>query len=110
MSSNPSDFIVVMTTVGSETAAQRIADELVTARLAACVQVEGPIRSTYRWQNVVETASEWRCMIKTRADLYHQAEQLIQARHPYEIPEIIALPVTHGLPGYLTWMKAATSR
>lgn len=98
------DHIQVLTTIGSKADAQAIADALVAQRLAACVQVVGPITSTYRWQGQVETAEEWLCIAKSRSDLYAAVERAIRAVHPYEEPEILAVPVTAGSASYLRWL------
>lgn len=97
-------FVQVITTVDSESAALEIAMALVEQRLAACVQVTGPATSVYRWQGAVEEAQEWLCAIKTRAALLPQVEAAIRARHSYECPEIIALPIADGAPAYLQWL------
>ena len=99
-------YIQVMTTVDDAEGAQRIADALVGARLAACVQVLGPIASTYRWQGEINNAQEWLCLAKTRADLYPQVEAAIRAAHSYDVPEILALPVVAGSDAYLGWVDA----
>jgi periplasmic divalent cation tolerance protein len=96
--------IQVMTTVSSREDAQRIADALVDRRLAACVQVIGPIASTYRWEGKVTTDEEWLCLAKSREDLYPTLEQAIVELHPYELPEILAVPVLAGAAGYLAWL------
>lgn len=98
------EYIQVLTTTSSKADAQAIADALVAQRLAACVQVIGPITSTYRWQGQVETAEEWLCIAKSRGDLYAVVEQAIRAVHPYEEPEILAVPVTAGSASYLRWL------
>ncbi len=98
------EHIQVLTTTGSKADAQAIADALVAQRLAACVQVVGPITSTYRWQGKVETAEEWLCIAKSRGDLYQAVERAIRAVHPYEEPEILAVPVTAGSASYLRWL------
>jgi len=77
---------------------------LVEDRLAACVQVLGPISSTYRWQSKVETAQEWQCWAKSRRQLYDQLEEAIRRIHPYDEPEILALPILAGSEGYLAWL------
>jgi periplasmic divalent cation tolerance protein len=100
--------IIVFTTAASRADANRIAQALVEQRLAACVQVDGPITSCYRWQGVVETAAEWRLSIKTREALYEQLEQAIRQLHTYEQPEIVALPITSGSAGYLNWIEQET--
>ncbi len=99
------DYIQVLTATASRDDAQRIAAALVEQRLAACVQVIGPIASTYWWQGRVEQAEEWLCLIKSRRALYDELEQAIRARHPYETPEIMALPVIAGSPPYLHWLS-----
>jgi periplasmic divalent cation tolerance protein len=98
------EFVQVLTAVGSARVAHRIAGLLITERLAACVQVIGPITSTYRWNGKVETAKEWLCLAKTRRNLYSRVESAIRRNHPYEIPEILALPVSAGSRSYLAWL------
>ena len=99
-----SDYIQVVTTVQRREDADRIALALVEARLAACVQVAGPITSTYRWRGKIETAQEWQCWAKTRRGLYDDVEQAIRWIHTYEVPEILALPVLAGSADYLAWL------
>jgi len=99
------DTVQVYTTLPSAEAAQALAQVAVAARVAACVQTLGPITSTYRWQGQVETASEWLCIFKTSSDAYPALETLICQHHPYEIPEILALPVTQGYQPYVDWLK-----
>ena len=103
------DFIQVMTTIGSKQDAQKVANAIVGQRLAACVQVIGPITSTYWWQGAMETAEEWLCLIKTRQDLYERVEQAIRENHPYDEPEILALPVLAGSKTYLQWIVSETT-
>ena len=99
-----SDYIQVVTTTERKEDAERIARALVEARLAACVQVLGPITSTYRWKGAIETSREWQCVAKSRLDLYARLEETIRGAHPYEVPEILALPITAGSQGYLEWL------
>jgi periplasmic divalent cation tolerance protein len=99
-----SEYIQVVTTTERREDADRIARMLVDERLAACVQVVGPISSTYRWQGTIETAQEWQCWVKSRRDLYGQIEQAIRRIHPYEVPEILAVPVLEGSASYLAWL------
>jgi len=73
--------------------------------LAACVQVAGPITSTYRWHGKIETAQEWQCWAKSRGDLYDRIEQAIRRLHPYEVPEILAMPIIAGNGSYFAWME-----
>ena len=102
-------FIEVHTTIDSKEAAQKIAQALVAQRLAACVQVSGPIISTYWWQGKVEQAEEWVCTAKTRRELYTVLEQAIRQVHPYDIPEIVAVDLVAGHASYLDWVTQETS-
>jgi periplasmic divalent cation tolerance protein len=95
------DVLEVHTAVPAESDAERIGAHLVDTRLAACVQVVGPIRSTYRWQGRVEEAEEWLLLVKTTVARYPDVAAAIGAMHPYDEPEIIALPVVAGSAGYL---------
>jgi periplasmic divalent cation tolerance protein len=97
-------FIQVTTTTEKREDAERIAHALVEARLAACVQIVGPITSIYRWKGKIETAGEWLCLIKSRKEKYGAVEQTIRSLHPYETPEIIAVPLTAGSRDYLGWL------
>jgi len=98
------EYLQVVTTIGSEEAAERISAGLVERRLAACVQVLGPIASTYRWQGEVESAREWMCVAKTAASRYDELEATIRELHPYDEPEIVATPIVAGSAGYLAWL------
>lgn len=100
--------IQVFTTTARKQEAQQIAQTLVEERLAACVQILGPITSTYRWQGAVETSEEWLCLIKTRQELYLPLEAAIRRIHPYDVPEILAVPVVAGSESYLAWLKGET--
>ncbi len=95
----------VTTTVDSREAADRIARALVADRLAACAQVIGPIRSTYWWQGRVEQADEWYCHLKTTRSRLPELALRLRALHPYDVPELIALPIVAGLPAYLDWIE-----
>ena len=98
-------YIQVFTTTEEKNDAERIAKALVEKRVAACVQIIGPITSTYHWKGKLETAQEWLCLIKTRRDLYDEVEGLIKEIHPYETPEIIAVPFVAGSREYLEWLR-----
>jgi periplasmic divalent cation tolerance protein len=98
------DFVQVLTSTGSEEEARRISEALVERRLAACVQVAGPIVSRYRWQGEVEEAREWQCLAKTEASRYPEVEAAIRELHSYEEPEIVATPIVAGSAGYLAWI------
>ncbi|MDP6439304.1 MAG: divalent-cation tolerance protein CutA [Candidatus Brocadiia bacterium] len=98
------EHVQVLTTTEAREEAESIARALTEQRLAACVQIVGPVTSTYRWKGKVETAEEWLCIIKSRKALYERIEQAIKAIHSYETPEIIALPIVAGSAAYLNWL------
>ncbi|HEX3172865.1 MAG TPA: divalent-cation tolerance protein CutA [Solirubrobacterales bacterium] len=98
------EHLQVVTTVGSTEEAETISKALVERRLAACVQVLGPISSRYRWQGEIETASEWLCLAKTEVSRYPQLESTIRELHSYDEPEIVATPIVAGSTGYLQWL------
>ena len=99
------DYLQVLTTTGSEEEAERISAALIERRLAACVQVIGPISSRYRWQGKVEHEREWLCLAKTEASRYDELEAAIREIHSYEEPEIVATPIVAGSEGYLEWIS-----
>ncbi|MGC1851703.1 MAG: divalent-cation tolerance protein CutA [Solirubrobacterales bacterium] len=99
------EYLQVLTTTGSEAEAERISTALIDRRLAACVQVVGPISSRYRWQGEVETAREWMCVAKTEATRYPELEAAIRELHSYDEPEIVATPIVAGSKGYLGWIS-----
>ncbi|MFN2317676.1 MAG: divalent-cation tolerance protein CutA [Gemmatimonadales bacterium] len=102
-------IVQLQTTLDSEAAASRIADTLVAEQLAACVQVIGPVRSTYRWQGALERADEWLCLIKTTEAALTALLPRLKELHPYDTPEIIVIPVIGGDPAYLLWVKEGTA-
>jgi len=102
------EFIEVHTTIDSKEAAQKIAETIVSKRLAACVQVSGPITSIYWWQGKIEQAEEWVCTAKTEKDLYSLLEQAIKETHTYDVPEILVTPVVAGNKSYLDWISQET--
>lgn len=99
--------LIVLTTTGSAEEAHSIAAALVERRLAACVQVLGPMTSTYRWEGTVETAEEWLCLAKTTGERYPALEQAVLELHSYDTPEILALPVANGSGAYLEWLTSS---
>jgi periplasmic divalent cation tolerance protein len=99
-----SDTIQVITTIDSEEAARELADLLVTGHLAACVQIVGPISSTYWWEGRVEQAQEWLCLVKTRAERFADIDRTIREHHSYDVPEIVALPAVDVGESYLRWI------
>ncbi|HKO36942.1 MAG TPA: divalent-cation tolerance protein CutA [Solirubrobacterales bacterium] len=103
------DCVQVLTTAGSEEEARRIAEVLVEGRLAACVQVVGPIVSRYRWQGAIEETQEWQCLAKTTRGAYEAVEAAIREVHSYDQPEIIATPIVAGSTGYLAWIENEVS-
>ncbi len=100
-----SQFIQVYTTTASEEDAQLIAAALVEQRLAACVQIDGPVRSIYRWQGLVEEAKEWRLSVKTSDALFSKVDAAIRSMHRYDCPEVIATPIVAGNSAYLAWLE-----
>lgn len=102
-----SDAILVTTTFVDQADAQRMAAALVARQLAACVQISGPIESTYRWKGQIETSQEWVCSIKTTQRLFPEVEQAIRDLHSYEQPEIVAVPILTGNRGYLDWLVSS---
>lgn len=105
----PDAAVLVLTSLPDREAARKLARALVTGRLAACVNIGTPVESMYHWQGQFETAREVPLAIKTRAVLYPQVEALIGELHPYDVPEIIAVPITHGSAPYLDWIAAETA-
>lgn len=99
----------VFCTVDSELRARDLATALVSGAFAACVQVVGPIHSVYRWRGAVETATEWLLLMKTTEARFPELRDAIVERHPYEVPEIVAVLITTGLPAYLAWVADSTS-
>ena len=108
MNDDPDIILLVLTNLPDRESAMKLAHTLVEQRLAACVNVLGDCTSVYRWQGAVEHAEEVPVLIKTRAGRYAEVEAAIRRLHPYELPEVIAVPVTHGLPEYLAWVAQQT--
>jgi periplasmic divalent cation tolerance protein len=100
--------LLVLTNLPDRAAAERLGDMLIEKQLAACVNILAPCRSVYRWKGAVQHDEEYPMLIKTTADRYQALEQAIRDGHPYELPEIIAVPVERGLPEYLQWVAAET--
>jgi len=98
--------VQVLTSVSNRDEAAAIADALVGARLAACVQVAGPVHSRYRWQGRVESAEEWLCLVKTTGALAERAVAEIARLHSYDTPEIIVTPIVAGWAPYLAWIDS----
>ena len=103
-----SQILIVFTNCPDEACANTIALALVEAKLAACVNILPRVQSVYCWQGTVESATEIPLFIKSTTANYPALEAIIRQHHPYDVPEIIALPVAHGLPAYLNWVAAET--
>src|SRR5690348_257897 len=103
-------LIQVSTTVDSEKTANAISNELLKRRFASCVQIVGPATSHYWWKGRIQHSKEWFCFIKARASDYRIIEATIKKIHPYDVPEIIALPILFGESNYLNWVGVETAR
>ena len=109
MPETPTEFALVLTTVGSEEEALRLARALVDERLAACVNVVPGVTSVYRWKGEVHTDPERLLVIKTRVSLFPRLQEAVRRLHSYELPELILVPVTGGDAAYLRWLAEGTS-
>ncbi len=105
-----SDCVQVTTTLPDERGAQTMATCMVEERLAACAQVSGPVSSTYRWRGEIEQESEWYCHFKTTAASLPALQSRIRELHPYDLPEIIAVPILSGDPDYLKWIEETVGK
>lgn len=101
------DYGVILVTTDTQHSAQEIAAALVGDRLAACVNLY-PIHSVYTWENKVEQAAEWQLVIKTDLALFTQIAMALDGLHPYDVPEIIAIPIQQGSSAYMTWLAEST--
>ncbi|HUK04020.1 MAG TPA: divalent-cation tolerance protein CutA [Burkholderiales bacterium] len=101
--------LLVFTNLPDRAAAETLADALITRRVAACVNILAPCRSVYRWKNDLRHDEEHPVLIKTTAERYGALEAAIRAAHPYELPEIVAVPIELGLPAYLDWVASETA-
>ncbi|WP_431901591.1 divalent-cation tolerance protein CutA [Nonomuraea sp. bgisy101] len=104
------DYLQVVSTASSQEEAVRLAWGATEARLAAGVQIMGPIRSIYWWGGKIQDAEEWRLVIKTTSDALPALESYIKANHGYEVPEIVATPIVAGSVEYLSWVRAVTTQ
>jgi periplasmic divalent cation tolerance protein len=103
-------YQLLLCTCPDAASAEHIAERLVEQQLAACVNIIPQIKSIYRWQEKIETAQEFLLLIKTRSEYYALAEQCIKSQHSYEVPEIIAIDITKGLPSYLHWITESLKK
>jgi periplasmic divalent cation tolerance protein len=101
--------LVVLTNLPDRAAAETLAATLIEQRVAACVNILAPCRSVYRWQGTLQNDEEHPLLIKTTTERYAALEAAIRAAHPYELPEIVALPIERGLPAYLNWIATETA-
>lgn len=101
--------LLVLTNVPDRATAEKLAAALVEERVAACVNILAPCRSVYRWKGALQHDEEYPVLIKTTHEAYAALESAIRARHPYELPEIVAVPIERGLPAYLDWVAAETT-
>ena len=104
MTAQETDVVLALVSVPDAATGRRIADELVDSRLAACVKVGAPVRSTYRWKGVVQRAEEWRVEIVTTAPAGARVAGAVRAVHPDEVPEVVVVPVADGDDAYLAWV------
>lgn len=102
------DFLLVLTNVPDREIGKHMASQIVTQKLAACVNISSDILSIYNWDGQQQEEIEVQLMIKTTQACYDQLEELITSIHPYELPEIIAIPLVAGLPAYLGWVRKET--
>ncbi|MFM9059428.1 MAG: divalent-cation tolerance protein CutA [Planctomycetaceae bacterium] len=98
------DIVEIRTTFGDRAAAEACAARLVRERLAACVQIDGPVAATYAWRGAVETSTEWRCTVKTTPRRAAACRAALTAGHPYDLPEIVESPATAS-PAYAAWVR-----
>ncbi|MGK7910064.1 MAG: divalent-cation tolerance protein CutA [Synechococcus sp.] len=100
-----SKFLQVCTTLATQEDAESLTTRLLESHLVACGQIVGPIISRYWWNGTLETATEWQCLVKTSQKLYPSLQALILNHHPYDTPEIVALPIVSGSHAYLSWVE-----
>jgi periplasmic divalent cation tolerance protein len=104
------DVLQVTITAESREQAGALAGALLERRLAACVQVVGPVESRYWWEGRLETSTEWLCVVKTTVERYDELEAAVRRTHTYDVPEILAVPVVRGSQAYLRWVDEETAR
>lgn len=102
----PTELIQVITTTAEKADAQTLANMLLEKRLAACTQIQGPLESSYWWNNRLDTVREWQVVMKTRGDLFKQVEALLLEHHPYDEPEILSVSILNVSAGYRAWLIA----
>ncbi len=102
-----SDFIMVYVTTASKAEAEKIAQELLKERLIACANIVGPVSSHFHWSGKIDSAEEFLMIMKSRSDLFAELERRVVALHSYEVPEVIAVPISAGSKAYFEWMASA---
>ena len=103
------EYVQVFMTIDDREAAEGIAKEILEKRLAACFQIAGPITSLYWWEGEIKEGEEWLCIMKTTGGLYRELEEALKKMHPYEVAEILAVPVAAGNQDYLDWVHRAVA-
>lgn len=103
-----SDYQIILNTCPTQDVAQQLAEVLIKNRLAACVNIVPQVYSIYEWQDKIEQESEVLLLIKTRAELYEAIETLVTKLHPYEVPELVTVPIVAGLSAYFSWINEVT--
>lgn len=101
--------LLVLTNLPDRATAEKLAEALIQKRVAACVNILAPCRSVYRWKGAVQRDEEHPVLIKTTRESYAALEAAIREAHPYELPEIVAVPIERGLPAYLDWVATETT-
>lgn len=104
----PETTLIVLTTLPDPASAEDLAEKLIAENIAACVNIMGEMTSIYRWQGKIHKGTEHQLMVKTTDKCYPQVQALIKDNHPYELPEILAIPVADGLPDYIDWVNTCT--
>ncbi|RAP33709.1 divalent-cation tolerance protein CutA [Candidatus Marinamargulisbacteria bacterium SCGC AG-410-N11] len=102
-------YSIIITTCPTKAAAKKIANKLVAAKVSACVQISSPIESFYYWDNQIQNDQEYRLQIKTKTSLFEKVKDIIQSNHPYDIPQIILVPILEGNKAYLDWVNSVVS-
>ena len=101
----PSSCLVVLTTLPTRAQARRISQLVLRNKLAACINVIGPVESSFWWDDKIDRAKEWLLLIKTRASHFARLRRFLEKNHPYSVPEIVGLPMMRGNTPYLNWIK-----
>jgi periplasmic divalent cation tolerance protein len=99
-------YVIASTTLETRDDAVALSRRLVESGAAACVQIVGPIESVYQWKDRVEDAQEWLCLIKTTMRGFETIESIVETEHPYELPELVVLPIEGGSESYLNWLSS----